>query len=70
LGKCESRCFEAQIAATTLCLLQYNALSAVKRFECYETFGALFRQAKSETLELTVKECIYLITTEIMTEIS
>ena len=44
--------------------------SMVKRFECYETFGALFRQSKSETLELTVKERIYLIITEILTEIS
>ena len=30
LGKCESRHFDAQIAATTLCMLQYNMLSVVK----------------------------------------
>jgi hypothetical protein len=70
LGKCEARSFEAQIAATTLCMMQYNTLSMVKRFESYETLGALFRQAKAETIELTVKERIYQIIIEIITEIS
>jgi hypothetical protein len=70
LGKCESRHFEAQIAATTLCVLQYNMLSVVKRFDGYESFGALFRQANAETLELTIKERILLIIKEILTEYS
>ena len=70
LGKCESRHFEAQIAATTLCLLQYNLLSVVKRFESYESFGALFRQSKAEILEINVKERIWLIIIELITEIS
>ena len=39
----------------------------VKRFECYESFGALFRAAKSEMLELNVKERIWLIIKEILT---
>jgi len=38
--------------------VKYNLFSAVKRFESYESFGALFRQAKSEILELNVKERI------------
>ena len=66
LGKCESIDFDAQIAATTLCMMQYNLFSAVKRFESYESFGALFRAAKSETLELNVKERILLIIKEIL----
>jgi len=70
LGKCESRNFDAQIAATTICLLQYNLLAAVRRFEAYESFGALFRQTRSETLEITVKERIWLIITEIMAELA
>ena len=65
LGKCESRDFDAQIAATTLCMLQYNLFSEVRRFDCYGSFGALFRAAKSETLELSVRERIYLIIKEI-----
>ena len=68
LGKCESRHFEAQIAATTLCMLQYNMLSVVKRFDGYESLGALFRQANAETLELTIKERILMIIKEILTE--
>jgi len=70
LGKCESRHFEAQIAATTLCLLQYNLLSVVKRFESYESLGALFRQSKAEILEINVKERIWLIITEILIELA
>ena len=67
LGKCESRHFEAQIAATTLCILQYNLLSAIKRFDGYESLGVLFRQANAETLEITIKERIWLIIIEILT---
>jgi hypothetical protein len=70
LGKCESRDFNAQIATTTLCMLQYNLLSVVKRFESYESLGVLFRQAKSETLELNVKERICLIIKEFITKLS
>jgi hypothetical protein len=68
LGKCESRHFDAQIAATTLCMLQYNMLSVVKRFDGYESLGALFRQANADTVELTIKERILLIIKEILTE--
>jgi hypothetical protein len=70
LGKCESRHFEAQIASATLCILQYNVLSVVKRFDGYESFGALFRQSNAETLELTIKERILLIIKEILTDFS
>ena len=51
-------------------MLQYNLFSEVRRFECYESFGALFRAAKSETIELNVKERIYLIITEIALKLS
>jgi hypothetical protein len=70
LGKCESRHFEAQIAATSLCLLQYNLLSAIKRFDSYESLGILFRQANAETLEITIKERVWLIIIEILTELA
>ncbi|MDR1525621.1 MAG: hypothetical protein LBS79_10285, partial [Tannerella sp.] len=42
----------------------------VKRFERYESFGALFRAAKSESFELNVKERIWLIIKEILTVFS
>ena len=68
LGKCESRHFEAQIAATTFCLLQYNMLSVVKRFDSYESLGALFRQANADAVELTINERILHIIREILIE--
>jgi len=70
LGKCESTDFDAQIAATTLCMLQYNLFSTVRRFESYESFGALFRAANAETIELNIKERIWLIIKEILTALS
>jgi hypothetical protein len=49
-------------------MLQYNILSVVKRFDGYESLGALFRQTNAETIELTVKERILLIIKEVLTE--
>ena len=37
-------------------ILQYNILSAVKRFMDYETIGELFRQVMRDSHELTVSE--------------
>ena len=51
-------------------MLQYNLFSAVRRFESYESFGALFRAAKAETIEMNVKERIWLIITEILTKLA
>ena len=59
LGKCQSANFAAQIASTSLVVLQYNILSAVKRFMDYETIGELFRQATQNSHELTVSERIW-----------
>jgi hypothetical protein len=41
-----------------------------KHFESYESFGALFRVAKSETIELNVKKRIWLLMTEITVKLS
>ncbi len=70
LGKCQAQDFDAQIAATTLCMLQYNLLSVVKRFNDYETFGELFRVAQKDSLKITISEQIWLIITELITELS
>ncbi len=37
LGKCQSQDFDAQIAATTLSMLQYNLLAVSRRFAAYQT---------------------------------
>lgn len=70
LGKCESTDFDAQIAHTSICLMQYNILSVAKRFESYETTGALFRQAEENSLEITVSERMWLILIELIKELS
>ncbi len=66
LGKCQSQDFDAQIATTTICLLQYNILSVTRRFNDYESFGVLFRQANADILQLTVAERIWQIMIEIV----
>ncbi|GAB1415422.1 hypothetical protein MASR2M117_08280 [Paludibacter sp.] len=70
LGKCQAQDFDAQIAATTLCMLQYNLLSVVKRFNDYKTLGELFRAAQKDSLEITISEQIWLIITDIAAKLS
>lgn len=59
LGKCQSRNFNAQIAAMTITFIQYNILSIVKRFHSYETIGEIFNCAVGGTVELSVTEKIW-----------
>ncbi len=70
LGKCQSQDFDAQIAATTLCMIQYNLLAVAKRFCDYETIGELFRTTQKNTLQLTISEQIWLIIIEIVSQLS
>lgn len=70
LGKSQSQDFDAQIADTTICMMQYNILSLAKRLLAYESMGELFRQACTETLELTVVEKIWGYLQEILTLIA
>ena len=50
-GKCQSTCFASQIAAATLCCLQYNVLSVARRFSDYETIGGMFREVTRDTIQ-------------------
>lgn len=70
LGKCESQDFDAQIAHTSLCMMQYNILSLAKRFDHYETIGGLFREATQNTLEITLSERIWLIIINLVTKLA
>ena len=70
LCKCQSQDFDAQIATISICILQYNLLSVVKRFEGYETWGELFRAVQADTLELTVCERIWKIIIELLSELA
>jgi len=51
LGGCQSTNFEAQIADTTMTMIQYILLSLRKRFDDYETRGEIFRATGEEMLE-------------------
>lgn len=70
LGKSQSQDFDAQIADTTISMLQFNTLSLVKRFTDYETMGELFRQTKAETLMLTIADQIWKYLIEILQTIA
>lgn len=65
LGKCQSRNFSAQIAHTTIAFLQYNILSASRRFSDYETIGGLFADICKDSVELTVCDRIWQIICEV-----
>ncbi len=51
LGGCQSKNFDAQIADTTISMIQYILLTLRKRFDDYETRGEIFRAAGEEMLE-------------------
>jgi len=70
LGKCQSQDFDAQIAATTLCMIQYNLLSVAKRFSDYETLGELFRATQKDSLQLSIAEKIWVIIIELVSHLS
>ena len=70
LGKCQCSDFGSQIASISLCMLQYNLLSYVKRFESYETIGGLFREITEQTVELSITEKIWGLIQEIVSEIA
>lgn len=69
-GKCQSTCFASQIAAATLCCLQYDILSVAKRFSDYETIGGLFREISRETVQLSVAQQIWGVLQELVTAIA
>ena len=70
LGKCQCVDFAGQIAALSLCMIQYNIPGTVKRFESYETIGGLFAELTGETLELTVVQRIWGLIIEVINVIA
>ena len=70
LGKCQCRDFASQIASISLCMLQYNILGYVKRYESYETIGGVFRDVTQASVELTVTEKIWGILMEVLQTIA
>jgi hypothetical protein len=70
LGKCQSQDFDAQIAHTTICMIQYNLLSVAKRFTDYESLGEMFRNTKAETIQLTLAERLWQLIVVILADVA
>ena len=70
LCKCQSIDFAGQIAGLSSCMVQYNILSYVKRFESYETMGGLFTELTGETVELSVAQRIWGLIVEVINVIA
>ena len=69
-GKCQSHTFAAQIAASSICAIQYNLLSTARRFSDYETIGELFREASRETVQLSAAQMIWGVLQELVNAIA
>jgi hypothetical protein len=66
IGKCQSRNFAAQLAATSITALQYNLISLAIRFTSYETIGGIFWDVQHPGMELSVTERIWGIILEMV----
>jgi len=69
LGKSQNTDFCGQIADATLTMITYTILSLNKRFQAYETLGALFRHTQKEMLEKTLCERIEMVILKILSDL-
>lgn len=59
LGRCQSNDFDAQIADTTITMIQYILLTLKFRFEHYETKGELFSHIRDGIIETRLDERLW-----------
>ena len=69
LGKSQNTDFCGQIADASLTMITYTVLSLYKRFQAYETLGALFRDTQKEMLEKTLCERIEMVILKILRDL-
>jgi hypothetical protein len=69
LGKSQNTDFCGQIADATLTMITYTILTLYKRFESYETLGALFRETQKEMIEKTLCERIEIVILKILRDL-
>ena len=69
LGKSQNTDFCGQIADASLTMITYTILSLYKRFESYETLGALFRDTQKEMLEKTLCQRIEIVILKILCDL-
>lgn len=70
LSECSAQDFASQIAHISLVMIRYNMLASIKRFNDYETIGALFSDIYGGVHELTVVEQIWAIIIEVVAVIA
>ncbi len=66
MGSCQSNDFDAQIADTTITMLQHLLLTLRYRYGTYESTGALFEQVKETTAMLKLNERLWGLFVEIL----
>jgi len=59
LGKCQSNDFDAQVADTTITMIQHMMLTLRYRFEHYESKGVLFSQVKENVIQSRLNERLW-----------
>ncbi len=59
LGRCQSNDFDAQVAQTTITMIQHLLLTLRLRFDQYESKGALFAQAKEEFIQYRLNDRLW-----------
>lgn len=70
LNKCQSNHFEAHIAHISMAMILHQALTLKKRVENHATIGQLFRNVKSETLETTIANKLWVLFLKLMSKLS
>lgn len=66
LGKCQSNDFDAQIAETTITMVQHLMLTMRYRFEHYESKGALFRETQEKLVQHRLSERLWGLFVELL----
>ncbi len=66
LGNCQSTNFAAQVAAATICMMQYVALAHQKRIGSYQTIGGLFRECRQQAIEALLSERILALILQVL----
>ena len=66
LGKCQSNDFDAQIADTTITMIQHILLTLKYRFEHYESKGALFEHLKEGIIQSRLNERLWALFIELL----
>ena len=69
LGDCQSTDFDAQIAAATICMMQYIALAHQKGIGSYQTIGGLFRECGRQATEALLNERILALMRQLIEEV-